>query len=219
MRKQNKQFCSYCGNELVDGHSIIVKEVGHGTKQETKLHLCNGHFRQLCRMNFRAPKKLTKRMRRAPWFTITDLTIVEGKRRKQLIYTVPEWDLHQVEAYNRESPEQLLFDKDRNRVWTEIQVREKLKYNRRFVAKCTQLLYAEQTEVEKKEYKTKLSNGNGFNKPDARFGTAMAKLSLDKGYDALSVDQMDKLTELLIKYSNQLAQLLYEEEVAINGNK
>lgn len=214
-----KQYCSYCGTELVQGHAIIVRKVGKGEKQFTMLHLCDGHFKSLARKKFSAPYKLTKKMRTAPWYTITNSIIIAGKRRRNLLYTIPAWNLPAIREFDHSSPMQKLFDTEGNRVWTDEQVRATLHGNKNFVIHCAQLLYAQQTTDEKKDYKTKYANGNGFNQSDAKFGSAMAKLAFDKGNDSLSELQVVALERILNKYANQLAQLLYHEEVKVNEIK
>jgi len=213
-----KQFCSYCGRQLVDGYTISTKSMEKGSKQLTAMHLCAGHFRTLERLKFCPVFKFTRKMKKWPLCKVMYSTKVDGKRVKRLLYTIPSWNLKEVMELNKESPVQKRFTSDGTvRIWTEEQVRSQIESSNQFAIRCTQLLYAKQTEVEKKDYKTKFSNGNGFNKSDAKFGSAMARKAFDKGNDSLTEVQLVALRKLLSKYCNQLTQLLFEDDCLQNN--
>ena len=78
----------------------------------------------------------------------------------------------------------------------------------------TQLLFKQQTEDEKKSYETRYHNNRGFNKPDAQFMSAMAKVAFDKGEDALSDKQVARMLKMFTKYAEQVANILNEENEA-----
>ena len=210
--KDRKVFCDCCGNELMLALNMDYNIAFYDRKekkQKTVLHLCDKDVKKVRTMKF--VPQTNCRIRKVPnWYNVIEYNA--GKQKS--LYQIPEWNLEQILAIN-------------NRKKTLFTVEGKVYYTKEYVLSLldgskktdfrtpdewyiyfNQLVFNKQTSDEKSKYETKWHNNVGFNKPDAKLMSAMARLTFEG--KELSEDQMQILRDRLPKYAEQIANLVNE---------
>ncbi len=206
-------FCDTCGKDITDKvnrYNVAIYNRSVKTT-ETKLHLCADDIKKV--RNMKLIPMANVRVRKSPDF----YNVVESHLGKEhSLYILPEWNIKQLESLNKKDMTKLRTAEGniyytKEYILSRVDGSVKPEQAKHRLVEWTQLLFKHQTEDEKKNYETKYHNNRGFNKPDARFMSAMAKVAFDKGEDALSDKQVDQMFKLFTKYAEQVADILNEE--------
>lgn len=209
-------FCDCCGKDItVKANRYNVSLFNRTTKtSETKLHLCADDIKKV--RNMKLVPMSNVRIRRIPEFYNV---VVSHLNKSESVYILPEWNVTQLESLNRKDPTKLRTA-DGNIYYTKEYILSRVdgsvkpEQAKHRLIEWTQLLFKHQTEDEKKNYETKYHNNRGFNKPDAKFMSAMARVAFDRGEDALSDKQIAQMYKMFTKYAEQVADILNEESEA-----
>ena len=208
-------FCDCCGKE------ITTEELRYNVafynkkekKQKTMLHLCEIDMKKVRNMKF-VPQKNVRLKKMPEFYNIVECHM--GKEKS--LYVVTAWNLDQILlTMDRKDPTKL-FCENGKRYYTKEYVLGRIdgsikpEEKDETLMKYVQLLFNKQTIEEKAKYETKFHNNVGFNKPDAKFLSAMARESFAKGYASLSPAQIDETKRRFKKYAEQVADLLNEEQ-------
>ena len=213
-------FCDCCGKEITN------KELQYGVvfynrtlkQQKLELHLCGTDIKKVRNMKF-VPQKNCK-IRKVPnFYNIIEMHL--GLQKS--LYQIPEWNLDQIRSINVKDPKKLFLENGKRYYTKEYilslidgsihykwngYVWDKEKSDQKLM-EFVQKLFNKQTDDEKNKYETKWRNNVGFNKPDAKFMSAMARLSFEG--KPLSDKQIEVTRARFIKYAEQVANLLNEE--------
>lgn len=206
-------FCDCCGQELMPELDMDYRVAFYDReerKQKTVLHLCEKDIKKVRYMKF-VPQK-NCRIRKVPkWYNVIEYNA--GKQKS--LFQIPEWNLDQILAIN--NAKKTLFTIEGKVYYTKEHVlglvdgsiKTKGKTPEQWLFEFVQKLYNRQTTDEKAKYETKWHNNVGFNKPDAQFMSAMARLTFE-GKELVG-DQLPTLQKRFIKYAEQVANLVNEE--------
>lgn len=204
-------FCDCCGKE------ITKKELQYGivfynrtTKhQKMELHLCLDDVKKVRNMKF-VPEKNCRKRKVPDFYNIMEMHL--GLQKS--LYQVPEWNLDQIRSINVKDPKKLFLSNGK-RYYTKEYIlslvdpainHKNADYR---LMEFVQKLFNKQTDDEKSKYETKWHNNVGFNKPDAKFMSAMARISFEG--KELSPSQLDVTRKRFYKYAEQVANLINEE--------
>ena len=205
-------FCDCCGKELLQeldmNYNIIFYDRQEKTSK-TVLRLCETDVKKVRTMKF-VPQK-NCRIRTLPkWYNVVEHNA--GKQKS--LFQVPEWNLDQILAIN--NSKKTLFTVEGKVYYTKEYVlslvdgsiKTKIDLDK-WLINFNQGLYNMQTSDEKAKYATKWHNNVGYNKPDAQFMSAMARLSFEG--KELSYDQIATLRKKFKKYAEQVANIINEK--------
>ena len=205
-------FCDCCGMEITSKekqYGVVFYNKSEKTSK-TVLHLCGTDIKKVRNMKFVPMKKV--RVRKIPTF----YNVIESHLGKdKALYMIPEWSLDQILSVNHKDPRNL-FTEDGKRYYTAEYIISTIdgsidkEYATENLMKYVQLLFNRQTDDEKAKYETKHHNNVGFNKPDAKFMSAMARESFNKGWSSLSDKQIEVVKDRFIKYAEQVANIMNE---------
>ena len=206
-------FCKCCGKEITTSSKrYTIKFYDRKEKKtETIMHLCEDDIKKVRNMKFVPEKNV--RIRTIPKF-FNIIETHEGKEKS--LYMIPEWNLKQIHSVAHADNKNLFLENGK-RYWTPEYVISLVDGSIKSVTpneklmQFVQKLYEKQTEDEKAKYETKYHNNRGFNKPDAKFMSAMARVSFEKGWQALSEEQINKVRKIFMKYAEQVADIMNEE--------
>jgi len=203
-------FCNCCGKELGDDnkHRVVLRDRME-KKDKTALYLCEKDVRLVEKMKFIPYTNV--RERRIPKFFNVKVAYPGGKEKT--LYVVPEWNIPQINALDK-TDKTKLFTRDGHIYYTPeyvLMTIDREDIGTKKLLEWIRLLFTKQTDDEKKEYKTKWHNNQGFNKPDAQFMSAMARVSFDKSDEALSEKQLEVVRKRFRKYAAQVADLLNDQ--------
>lgn len=214
-------FCDCCGMEITAKerqYGIVFYDRTECT-QKIELHLCEKDVKKVRQMRF-APMK-NVRVRTIPKF----YNIIETHMGRQVsLYQIPEWNLDQIRSVNHKDPKRL-FTVDGKRYYTPEFILSRVdgsiepEFADKQLMGYVFLLYCKQTGDERKDYTTKWHNNRGFNKPDAKFMSAMAKVYFDNSEKEhpLTEKQLEEVRRRFPKYAEQVADILNDEDVIIPG--
>lgn len=201
-------FCDTCGKEITtEEKRYNIALFNRATKkQKTILHLCETDVKKVRNMKY-IPKK-NCRVRKIPTF----YNVVESHCGKdKSLYIITDWNIDQLQSINTKDPTKLYLE-DGRRYFTKeyvlALVDSKNIEGDIHLMHYTQLLFKKQTNDEKAKYETKYHNNVGFNKSDAKFMSAMARESFNKGIESLSANQIDTVRKRFTKYAEQVANIL-----------
>ena len=206
-------FCDCCGRDITDKEDRYAVALYNRAERKTQtiLHLCNNDMKKV--RNLKLVPMSNVRVRKIPSF----YNVVENYQGKQIsLFILPEWNITQLESLNK-ADRTKLRTKNGDIYYTKEYVisrvdgsfKPELAVHK--LIEWTQLLFNQQTQDEKKSYETKHHNNRGFNKSDAKFMSAMARIAFDKGEEALSEKQLAVMRYKFIKYAEQVANLLNEQ--------
>lgn len=99
----------------------------------------------------------------------------------------------------------------RNR-WNKWNIRAKLKTDFKWCRRALVVLYQRQTEDEQHATRTKHDNDRGFNQPDARRGSELARKAMQPVL--FEPSEVLEARKLLMKYAGQLARIANAKEAA-----
>lgn len=204
-------FCDCCGKEITkkDLQYGIVFYNRTTKKQKIELHLCENDVKKVKNMKF-VPQK-NCRIRKIPSF----YNIIETHMGfSKSLYQIPEWYLDQIRSINVKDPKKLFLSNGK-RYYTKEYILSLIdpvvnpeNADKRLL-EFVQKLFNKQTDDEKSKYETKWHNNVGFNKPDAKFMSAMARISFEG--KELSPAQLETTRKRFYKYAEQVANLLNDE--------
>lgn len=95
------------------------------------------------------------------------------------------------------------------KLWTPEDIRTKLQTDDRWLFKGIVALFERQTDQEKKVEDARITNNQGFNKPDSHKLTYYAKWILKHG--ALTGFHLEDARKRVLKYSGQLTKIANKE--------
>jgi len=207
-------FCDCCGCEITDHANryticLIDKK---SKKSKAVLHLCATDAKKVRQMKLVPMQNV--RVRRFPKL----YNVVEKHAdRQKALYILPEWNVDQLKSLKRTDRTKLrtadgLIYYTKEYVLSRVDGSFKPEEARKKLIEWTQLLFNYQTEDEKKSYETKHHNNRGFNKPDAKFMSAMARVAFTQGYECLSEKQWQVIYKRFVKYAEQVANILNESQ-------
>lgn len=199
-----RYFCDHCGREIKKPINVVIKSKTT-KKRKTIMHLCEADAKYVKRMVYSPFKNI--RARNIPDFYTVHLYDTDARKTTGL-YMITEWNLKQLLSYKKDSIP--LIQADGRRYYTIEEVRTAIENDKYACLEFCRLLFNKQTPDEKKNYETKHHNNEGFNKSDAKWLSAMAKLSFDKNNDAVSDEQLKIIIKRMKKYAAQIAALLNE---------
>jgi hypothetical protein len=211
MKTGSKYFCDHCGCEITtdsDRYNVIFRDRTEKT-DKTEMHLCAADIKLVNKMKF-APCRATRSRKEPKWFNIK----VAHLGKENTLYMIPDYQTVQVLNLKHEGLHKPLRKYNGMMYWTKEEVLYTINHTE--LAKTqllawNRMLFQKQTEDEKKDYETKHHNNVGFNKSDAKFMSAMAKITFDKSDDAITDAQYETLKNRFTKYAQQVADLLNEE--------
>lgn len=208
---KRRMFCDCCGREITidsERYNVILRD--RAEKKDNKiLQLCVDDVKTVRRMKF-APSKCV-RVRKLPKFYNVKISHL-GK--EESIYVVPDYQAMQICNLKKIWSASKLIGSDGRQYFTKEYILYHIESGadaRKNLLEWNRLLFTKQTEDEKKEYKTKWHNNAGYNQSDAKFMSAMAKITFDKSDDAITDAQYETLKKRFKKYAQQVADLLNEE--------
>lgn len=203
-------FCDCCGKEIMKKelqYNIVF--YNRTTKhQKTELHLCLDDVKKVRNMKF-VPEKNCRKRKIPVFYNIIEMHL----RLQKSLYQIPEWNLDQIRSINVKDPKKLFLSNGK-RYYTKEYVLSLIdpainKNADKALIEFVQKLFNKQTDDEKKKYETKYHNNVGFNKPDAKFMSAMARLTFEG--KELSESQLEVTRKRFIKYAEQVANLINDE--------
>ncbi len=207
---KRRMFCDCCGREITtdsERYTVILRD--RTEKKDKKiLQLCADDIKLVRRMKF-TPNKCVRSRKTPKFYTVK----ISHLGKEESIYIVPDYQAMQICNLKKIWAASKLIGSDGRQYFT----KEYILYNiesgkdaRKNLLAWNRLLFTKQTEDEKKEYKTKWHNNAGYNQADAKFMSAMAKITFDKSDDALTDAQYETLKKRFVKYAQQVADLLNE---------
>lgn len=209
-------FCDCCGKDITKKENRYNVALYDRTNKTTKtvLHLCAVDIKKVRNLKLIPQKNV--RLRKTPNF----YNVIESHLDKEKsLYILPSWNVDQLLSIDMKDPTKLKTEDGyvyytKEYILSRVDGSYKPEDAHKHLIEWTQLLYNHQTEDEKKDYKTKHHNNRGFNKSDAKFMSAMAKVAFDKSSDTLSEKQWAQLLKMFTKYAEQVANILNEENEA-----
>ena len=203
-------FCDCCGKEITrkDLQYGIVFYNRTTKHQKLELHLCENDVKKVRNMKF-VPEKNCRKRKIPDFYNVMEMHL--GLQKS--LYQIPEWNLDQIRSINIKDPKKLFLSNGK-RYYTKEYILSLIdpainKNADKALIEFVQKLFNKQTDDEKKKYETKYHNNVGFNKPDAKFMSAMARLTFEG--KELSESQLEVTRKRFIKYAEQVANLINDE--------
>lgn len=208
---KRRMFCSYCGREITtdsERYNVILRDRTE-KKDQKILQLCADDIKIVRRMKF-TPNRCVRTRKLPKFFTVK----ISHFGKEESLYIVPDYQAMQICELKKIGSASKLIGSDGRQYFTKEYILHHIEFGddaRKNLLAWNRLLFTKQTEDEKKEYKTKWHNNSGYNQSDAKFMSAMAKITFDKSDDAITDAQYETLKKRFRKYAQQVADLLNEE--------
>lgn len=225
-------FCDCCGVEVTDklDRHVIVAKNRKTKKSQQMLVLCPTDAKRLHQIKI--PPQTNVRKQNAPaWYLLSEKKWTpvddELKRSTTGVFIVPIWNLEYItgtfkrDVQLRQKNGALYYTSELIARLVSGEYYKTVKHLSDFEAEhnaikvllgFVHLLWRYQTDDERKTYETKYHNNRGFNKSDAKFMSAMARLYADNGYsvDMFSDKQIETIRKRFRKYQEQVSVIVNE---------